>query len=89
MEPRPSAQGFEYRVRVQSRATVEQTEQYTYGKATARVELLDGLCVIGDGLGLKLKGDCVVVLLDPPLPLLPVGPPPGLGPLQIQVGLVE
>lgn len=45
--------------------------------------------MIGDGLGLKLKGDCVVVLLDPPLPLLPVGPPPGLGPLQIQVGLVE
>lgn len=78
LEPRPTAGGLEYRVRTQSQQQVEETTQFTYGEASARVELRGGLCFVGGGtaLGLVLNGRCSSVLPDPPLPPPPPPPPP-------------
>ncbi len=52
--PRPTSTGLEYQVRTRSLQTVEDTVQYIYGEAAARVELVGGLCFVGGGTGLGL-----------------------------------
>lgn len=81
---RPSVVGMEYRVRTRSRQLVEETAQYTYAEATARVELRSGLCFLGDGtrLGLVVRGVCASTLPALPVPALPA-PVEGLPPLEV------
>lgn len=77
VDVRPTAGGMEYRVRTRSQQTVAETTQYTYGEATARVELRGGLCLRGGGrsLGLVLAGVCQAALPEVALPEVPLLPP--------------
>jgi hypothetical protein len=55
--------------RTRSEETIETTDQYARAEATARIEVLGGLCGVGNAWGLELDdGTCRAVgdLLDPP-----------------------
>jgi hypothetical protein len=62
----------------QSRNRIETTDRYAHGQATSRIEVLGGLCGVGDAWGVELSdGSCQAIDdLSAPLPPPPHHPHP-------------